>query len=100
MKTELKFGVIIGLGMFIWVVLEYFLGFHTTNIAMHPIITNFAFLIPVLGYVFAMKEKRDSEFTEGLPYGQGFKSGMAITGIVIVISLAGQIVYHEIINPD
>ncbi len=99
MRTELKYGLIIGLLSAAWVMGEYAAGLHTDLIEYHPIVTWFGMLIPIIGIVLALKEKRALQ-GKSLTYGQGVLTGFIVSVITALIGSLFFYIYIEIINPD
>lgn len=100
MRTEIKYGLIIGLVGGIWLILEYLFGLHNEHIEIHPYVSSIAFVIPIIGIALAIREKRDKENGGVITYGEIIKAGLIISVITGFISLAFQYVYLELINPD
>ena len=98
-KSEIRTGILLSVGLFLWLLLEFFLGFHTTRIDYHPFITWLSIVIPIAGIYWSMKVKRDHEYAGKISYVQALKSGFVVT---VIMSLLGPImvfVYVSTINP-
>ena len=100
MKTELKWALIIAMSIFVWICLEFAVGLHDELVEWHPIVTNFALIIPFIGLFLALKEKRDTDLAGSISYGQAVKSGLVISVIIGVLSVPLQYLFHAVVNPD
>lgn len=98
MKTEIKFGIVFGIGICIYTILMHFLGFYTENIQAGKYSDIGILLLPIAVYFLALKEKtsRDGSLT----LFTGIKSGLLIALISIPISTAFLWIYHHYINPN
>lgn len=98
-KSEIRTGILLGVCLFLWLLLEFFLGFHTTRIDYHPFVTWLSIVIPVAGIYWSMKVKRDRDYAGKISFVQALKTGLAVT---VTMSLLGPImifVYVSAINP-
>ena len=98
-KSEIQTGILLSVSLFLWLLLEFFLGFHTTRIDYHPFITWLSIVIPIAGIYWSMKVKRDREYAGKISFVQALKSGFVVT---VIMSLLGPImvfVYVSVINP-
>ncbi|MFQ5605591.1 MAG: DUF4199 domain-containing protein [bacterium] len=100
MNPEVKFGIITGVGVCLWVLGEYFLGFHTTKLAVGKYSGYFSIIIPVVTIYLTLKQKRDYEYAGTLSIGQGIKAGLILSIISAVITTLFFMVYNRFINPD
>jgi uncharacterized membrane-anchored protein YitT (DUF2179 family) len=100
MKTEIKYGVLIGTTNFAWLLAEFFSGLHSVWVHYHPLITNFALIIPVLGLFLGIREKQYEELGGEINFKQCLMTGMSISCITTLIGMFSQIIYHQWINPD
>ena len=100
MKTELKYGLVIGLLMFLWLILEFVMGFHTDKIRYQPYVTNLAYLIPVIGIYQGIKSKRIMDLDGYITYAEGLKIGFIISIYVAIVAVITQFLFHTFINLD
>ena len=100
MKTEIKFGLIAGIGVILWVMAEYFLGFHTTRFEIGRYSGYFSSLIPIAALYVALKTRRDKEQAGFLTIKQGVQSGFVISLIASVIITLFFLIYNNYINPE
>ena len=98
-KSEIRTGILLGVGLFLWLLLEFFLGFHTTRIDYHPFITWLSIVIPIAGIYWSMKVKRDRDYAGKISFVQALKSGFVVTSIMSLISPIMVFVYVSAINP-
>ncbi len=98
MQLEIKYGLYIGLLMFLWTVVEYLVGLHSTYIRYYQIITLLAFLIPIVGIPLGMLAKRRLVIDYKFP--DRFRSGIVITVVFMLVCTMGVIAYFYLVNPD
>lgn len=98
-KSEIRTGILLSVGLFLWLLLEFFLGFHTTRIDYHPFITWLSIAIPIAGIYWSMKVKRDRDYAGKISFVQALKSGLVVTAIMSLISPIMVFVYVSVINP-
>src|SRR6187431_1787297 len=78
-KNELLAGVAIAVASFIWICLEYIIGFHDSLIDYHMYVTNLAYILPVIGIYWAIK-KRHATFAPGeFQIKDGLMSGVIVS---------------------
>jgi hypothetical protein len=98
-KTELKWAIYFMILSLLWMMMERVLGWHDELINKQPIYTNL-FAIPAIAlYVFALLDKRKTDFSGEMTYRQGFASGLVISVIVMVFSPVIQLLTSLIISP-
>ena len=98
-KSEIRTGILLSVGLFLWLLLEFFLGFHTTRIDYHPFITWLSIVIPIAGIYWSMKVKRDREYAGKISFVQALKSGFVVTAIMSLLGPIMVFVYVSAINP-
>lgn len=98
MKTELKYGFIIGVTTCLWILTEYLLGFHTTKLNIGKFSGYFAMVIPIvfIYMAFSRIRKERKEFS----IFQGLKSGLIISVVAAIISTTFLFIYNHYINPQ
>ncbi len=99
-SVEIKWGLIFILAMLIWMVLERAVGLHGTHIDKHATYTNIFAVVAIAVYVFALLDKRKTDYDGKMTWKQGFISGLIISVVVAVLSPLAQFVTHTIITPD
>jgi len=98
MKTAVKYGLIIGLLSFAWLMAEYFLGFRTDNFGTHLTTAPFvvgALVVAIVGAIYTTKNERGS----GYGFKQGFITGVVVAVIAGAVMTVGQYVYY-FVDPD
>ena len=98
-KLEIKYGVVIGVLVVIWLLLEYIIGLHNKHHDIFLIVTNLVLIIPVVGIYKALSRKKNIILNGTLTFSQGFISGLKISILYALIGGLGQYLYHKFINP-
>ena len=99
-KIELKWALIfVGMSL-LWMVLEKLAGLHSTHIDKHMYLTNLFAIPAIIVYVLALKEKKNKDYKGEMSYGQGFVSGLIITGIVALFAPLTQWITSTLITPE
>ncbi len=99
-KTEIKWGVIFMGVTLAWMLLERVVGLHSTHIDKHPTYTNFFSIVAIATFVFALRDKRQSDLGGNMTWKEGFLSGVIISAIIGVLSPLGQLITAYMISPD
>ncbi len=99
-KVEIKWALIFVAAALGWMVIEKLTGLHGENIAQHAIYTNIFAVVAIAVYVFAILDKRKTDYAGVMSWRQGFMAGLIITMIVTVLSPFSQWVTHTIISPE
>jgi hypothetical protein len=98
-KTELKWAIYFMIMSLLWMMMERVLGWHDEWIAQHPLYTNLIAIPAIALYVFALLDKRKTDFLGEMTYQQGFVSGLVISIIVMIFSPVTQLLTSYIITP-
>src|SRR3989338_11300688 len=86
MKPELRYGLIIGLGVSLWVLVEFLLGFHTKYMDIGEFTGYLSVIIPILGLYSGLFAKRMENLS--ITYWQLVKAGMMMVIIgALIMSL-------------
>lgn len=96
---EIKWGVIFILLMLLWMLFERMVGLHSVHIGQHAIWTNFFAIVAIAVYVFALRQKRNTQLNGVMTWKQGFHTGLIITLIIAVLTPIGQALVHTVITP-
>lgn len=99
-KIELKWALMFGLTLLIWMSGEKALGYHDEHIDQHMIITNFFFIPAIILYVLAILDKRKRHYDGKMNYKQGLLTGLVLTGIFTLFVPLAQVIISLIITPD
>ncbi|WP_236974989.1 DUF4199 domain-containing protein [Membranihabitans maritimus] len=97
---EIKWALIFILVSLIWMGFEKIMGWHDSQIAKHPIYTNFFAIPAILIYVFALLDKRNNYYNGYMNWIQGMICGAIISFIVAIASPLTQLIVHKIISPS
>ncbi len=97
-RIELRWGLIIGAANLIWLYGSYYLGMHTSGLAMIQMVMLASLLFPVVGYVPAMRSI--ARVVPDMSFIEGIRSGAIIVGIVAVFAVISQLGYHKFIFPE
>jgi len=100
MKSEIKFGLIVGLGTCTWILGEYFLGFHNEHYEVGQYTGYLSAIIPIYFIYKGIKQKRDKELGGQLFFGKAFLTGFLISLIAAIIITIFMLIYNKYINPD
>ncbi len=101
MSTTMKWGLITGMVYVIFALINNILGlqegggFSMTALLSNALVLGATFFTIYLG----IKEVRDTQLDGFLSFGQGFKSGMAITLIAAIVSALFTFIYIKFIDP-
>ena len=98
MKPELRYGLIIGLGVSLWVLVEFLLGFPTTRTDIGEFTGYLSVIIPILALYSGLFAKRMENLS--ITYWQLVKAGMmmVILGALIISLFMG--LYNSVIHPE
>lgn len=99
MRTAYKWGLIIGVLGFVWLVGEYLFGLHDKYIKMQPIITNFELIIPLVCISLGLLEVKKKDFSGSVSFSEAFKEGLLMSVIAAGIAVLGVFIYFKAINP-
>ena len=99
MKPEIKYGIITGLLVCLWVMIEYFLGFHTTKFETGKYSGYFATIIPIMAIYLLLKQKREAD-NNTLTLKKGLRAGTLMSLITAIITTIFFFIYNHYINPN
>ncbi len=99
-KIEIKWGILFILVGLIWMVFEKTMGWHDVHIDKHATYSMFIAPIAIAIYVFALLDKKRNFYGGKMTYIEGFKSGLIITLVVIILSPLSQYITSTYITPD
>jgi len=99
MRPELKYGLITGAGVCLWIMGEFLLGFHTTRLEIGAYSGYFSCVIPLTTLFLLLKGRRDAAPDGRLGLWSGVKSGLHAAFISGVIVYGFMLVYSNFINP-
>lgn len=96
MRPEIKYGVITGISVCLWVLLEFALGFHTTRLEFGKYSGYVASLIPIILLVLLLQEKAKKQ---PLTWLTALRSGILVSVIAAAIITTFFFFYNHYINP-
>jgi len=96
---DIKWGLIITLAGFAWILAEWGLGLHSRHIDLHATVTLLWIPLAMVLLVLGLLDLRRARGGR-LSYGQGLRAGLVIAVIVAVLSPLLQWLYLAVINPD
>lgn len=99
MKPELKYGLISGTGVCLWIALEYALGFHTTRPNIGAITGFFSNLVPLVTLFLLLRAKRDAIYDGHLSLAAGIGSGLLASFTASLLVYTCLTAYSQFINP-
>jgi len=99
MKSELKYGLVCGAGICLWIALEYLLGFHTTRPAIGTYTGLFSNLIPLTTLFLLLRAKRAAIYDGRLSLGTGIGSGVTASFVAALLVYSFLVSYSHFINP-
>lgn len=99
MKPELKYGLICGAGVCLWIALEYLLGFHTTRPELGTYTGLLSNLIPLTALFLLLRSKRAALYDGRLSLGAGIGSGVLASLIAALLVYSFITGYNRLINP-
>lgn len=98
MKTEIKYGLLLGLGVCVYTGVAHLLGFYTTNIRAGKYADGATIILPALAIFLAVRERRRRQGY--LTLFQGTGTGLLVALISFPISVLCLWVYHHYVNPN
>ena len=99
MKSEIKYGLITGAGVCLWIIAEHLLGFHTTRHEIGEYSGYFSSLVPLVTLFLLLKGKRETAFDGRLGLVQGIGSGLSASLIAAMLVYCFMVAYNQFINP-
>jgi hypothetical protein len=99
MKLAVRCGIAVGLGSFLWLLAEYWLGFRTDNFGQHIQTAPFAAVVLIAGIMTAVYLNRLHEGRE-YRFKDGFMTGMWVSLIAGIVMFFGAYIYYGIIDTE
>lgn len=100
LRTEVKWALIWGASLIIWMALERAFGLHGQYIEYHYQVTSIFLVVVVVIYVLELLEKRRVAFEGRMTYMQGLFSALILTLIITILSPVLQVVISKVITPN
>jgi len=98
MRTDVKWGLILGVAVAVWTLALHLLGFYTTRIGAGLIADNVAIVLPIAAVTLALLERRRR--TGSLTIGQAVLTGLVVGAVSAPISVGFLWIYHHFVNPQ
>jgi FtsH-binding integral membrane protein len=99
LSIEIRYAFFISASTFIWLMLEYLLGFQDEYVSFHPVVSMVVLIFPIAFTFVALRKKRDEYYEGVITFGQAFQSGIIIAIICAVFTVPIQYIFHYAINP-
>jgi hypothetical protein len=99
MRPEIKWGLISGTGVCLWILLEYWLGLHTTRPELGAYTGFLSNLIPLTALYLLLRHKRAQIYDGRLGLGSGIFSGMFASFVAGMLVYSFLTTYTHFINP-
>jgi hypothetical protein len=99
MMLELRYAILLTLLTLLWLAVEFMVGLQDKYAGLHLAATILAFIIPVVVYRLAIKEKRE-QLNGRITFRQALQAGLLITALSAVFVIPEQLIFHTLINPD
>ena len=100
MRIEMKYGVMFGFAVMLYVMIEHVLGFNTTRHDIGEYTRFGAVIIPVIGVFVGIKMKRNRDLKGVMTFGEGIKAGVIIAVVQTTLTTIFFLFYGSLINPD
>ncbi len=98
MKPEIKFGFLSGILLICWTLIQYFLGFHTTNLALGHYSSYFLYVILFIFLFLGLREKQ-IDYKGHFTLRKGIRSGLFQLIITSTPASFFLFIYSYKINP-
>ena len=99
-KPEIKYGLISGAALCLWIALEYALGFHTTRPDIGAYTGLLSNLIPVIALFLLLQSKRAGIYDGRLSLGAGIFAGMLASFVASLLVYSCINTYTQFFNPS
>ncbi len=100
MKTEFKFAAIISLLLFIWLCLEFWIGFHDRYANYLPLTTLLTSLVWGIGLYGEIREKENTHPALTWNYGRRYRTAFLTTVLALPMLLLSRWIFYDLINPE
>ncbi len=99
MNPTVKYGLLSGLGVSGWMLMEYSLGFHTTRLTAGQYSGYFSHLIP-LGMLFLLlRARQQAPLDRELPLVPSVAAGLAASLVAALVVCGFLLLYNQLLNP-
>jgi hypothetical protein len=100
MKTEFKYAALLSALLFVWLCLEFWIGFHDRYVDYLPITTLLTSLVWGVGLYGEIREKENTHPALIWNYGRRFRTAFLTTVLALPMLLLSRWVFYDLINPD
>lgn len=99
MSIEYRYGILCGLALSVWVLIEFALGFHTTSLEIGQYSGYISMIFPIVFIFVALKEQQSR--SNGILFmKEGINVGFQIAILSAAIFTLFLHIYNNFINPD
>ena len=95
----LFYGILCGLSMSAWVLMEFALGFHTTSIEIGQYSGYFSIVFPII-YIYLALHSRQAQHNNTLTAIEGINTGFRLSFFCAIVLTLFFYLYNAYINPD
>ncbi len=95
---EIRWGIVFSIAIVAWTALERVLGLHDVHLEQHATYTWLFAIVAISIYLAALYQRRNA-LEQVMSWKDGFKSGMVLTMVVVLLSPLTQWVIHTLISP-
>jgi hypothetical protein len=95
----LFYGILCGVSMSAWVLLEFAFGFHTTSIEIGQYSGYFSIIFPIV-YMYLALHSRQVQLNNTLPIVEGINTGFRLSFFCALVLTLFFYVYNAYINPE
>lgn len=99
MSPALRYGLITGGGVCLWILVEFSLDFHTTRPGLGEYSGYFSSAIPLTTLFLLLKGRRDDVANGGLSLGWGVGAGLYASLVAALMVYGFLLAYNQFINP-
>lgn len=97
-KHALMYGAAAAIAIALWSMIEYWLGFHTTNAEVGRYSGFVGMIFPILAIIGAIRAERQARGGQ-IGFGHAFGQGMAVSAVIALLSAGFIGFYFSAINP-
>ncbi|MPR32445.1 DUF4199 domain-containing protein [Salmonirosea aquatica] len=100
MRTEFKYAAILSVLLFVWLCLEFWIGFHDRYVSYLPLTTFLTSLVWSVGLFLEIREKEHTHPALTWNYGKRFRTAFLTTVLALPMLLLSRWIFYDLINPD
>lgn len=99
MRTEFKYAAILSLLLFVWLCLEFWIGFHDRYVSYLPLTTLLTSLVWAMGLYWEIREKENTHPALIWNYGRRYRTAFLTTILALPMLLLTRWIFYDLINP-